>query len=683
MSGGKSYTLKTTTPFSDKSKKVQLCLYVVTTQDKTNRKSTLKLGLYVKADYTIGPWGDYGGSYLYSTNNTFDGDIPSFSGTRWLVSNISASVTHDAYGDASIKIPWKWGVQSTWGNFYNASGSKTVKLANIGTKKYTITYNANGGSGAPSSGKKTHGETFYLSSKVPTRSGYTFTGWNTKANGTGTAYASGGAYKKNAALTVYAQWSKTVTKCTSPSSLTVTDLANNTVELSCVSGSSGTGNAVSGVEFLITFDGTIPSISNYHCRKLVSCDAKSTAKVSLSFEKNSRTGIEKLLGADCKGDIKFIARTRGAAGASYYSDYTTTTGSGSFIWYGGYSSLPIFITPNAAESKKDFNNTGFSVSWTPATPNINDSVLKYELKVYNPADSMDDAIHTYDVYPANSNGNFLMSYYINFTDTDADNNFIIKPYDTYIFSVKTITHRTDIPEVYSTPITIEPINKLSSPVIRVSEGLTVPSVTLGSRTTYINTGTGDVLKLSWDILEPELTNFYTLDISYFDKSGTSHALAYSIDIGKVNEYCLSAELLNSVPLDSYELAIKLTARSIYGFVYNSVSDTVYLNIKNGCGIYAKVSGGNDQPLMKRAAALARVSDQSEDAGLLLSSDSFELVASDTQYLAVDVQVWSIMSDFYKRNSNDTWDLSDITYEVLLDSNNEPITISTGELIYIK
>ena len=39
-------------------------------------------------------------------------------------------------------------------------------------------------------------------------SGYTFTGWNTKADGSGTAYAAGATYKKDAKVTLYAQWKK-------------------------------------------------------------------------------------------------------------------------------------------------------------------------------------------------------------------------------------------------------------------------------------------------------------------------------------------------------------------------------------------------------------------------------------------------------------------------------------------
>jgi len=71
---------------------------------------------------------------------------------------------------------------------------------------YAVTYDANGGEGAPAAQTKTYGTALTLSSDVPEKTGYTFTGWNTLANGSGTAYAAGASYTANAAVTLYAQW---------------------------------------------------------------------------------------------------------------------------------------------------------------------------------------------------------------------------------------------------------------------------------------------------------------------------------------------------------------------------------------------------------------------------------------------------------------------------------------------
>ena len=71
---------------------------------------------------------------------------------------------------------------------------------------YTISYNANGGSGAPGSQTKTHGTDLTLSSTKPTRNGYKFSKWTTGKDGSGTSYAPGATYSTDANLTLYAIW---------------------------------------------------------------------------------------------------------------------------------------------------------------------------------------------------------------------------------------------------------------------------------------------------------------------------------------------------------------------------------------------------------------------------------------------------------------------------------------------
>ena len=71
---------------------------------------------------------------------------------------------------------------------------------------FAVTYNANEGTGAPSTQYKRTSFNLTLSSTQPTRTGYTFAGWNTAADGTGTDYAAGATYSANADLTLYAQW---------------------------------------------------------------------------------------------------------------------------------------------------------------------------------------------------------------------------------------------------------------------------------------------------------------------------------------------------------------------------------------------------------------------------------------------------------------------------------------------
>ena len=72
----------------------------------------------------------------------------------------------------------------------------------------TITYNANGGSNAPSSTTATCNTTVTLSTKVPTRSGYIFLGWSTNRNATVASYKAGASYKLTGDVTLYAVWEK-------------------------------------------------------------------------------------------------------------------------------------------------------------------------------------------------------------------------------------------------------------------------------------------------------------------------------------------------------------------------------------------------------------------------------------------------------------------------------------------
>lgn len=72
---------------------------------------------------------------------------------------------------------------------------------------YTVTFDQNGGDTSPSPTAKTVSSpdtTVGALPTAPTRAGYTFTGWNTKADGSGTAFTADTTV--TAGITVYAQW---------------------------------------------------------------------------------------------------------------------------------------------------------------------------------------------------------------------------------------------------------------------------------------------------------------------------------------------------------------------------------------------------------------------------------------------------------------------------------------------
>ena len=70
----------------------------------------------------------------------------------------------------------------------------------------TISYNANGGTGTMNDQEVTKNVSTPLDTNTYTRSGYTFAGWNTKADGTGTPYSDGESVTLSESITLYAQW---------------------------------------------------------------------------------------------------------------------------------------------------------------------------------------------------------------------------------------------------------------------------------------------------------------------------------------------------------------------------------------------------------------------------------------------------------------------------------------------
>lgn len=91
---------------------------------------------------------------------------------------------------------------------YNGTKAQWFSIVKTNLPTHSVNYNANGGSGAPSKQTKTYGKNLTLNSTNPTRTGYTFKNWNTKADGSGTSYAAGAAYSANSSVTLYAQWTE-------------------------------------------------------------------------------------------------------------------------------------------------------------------------------------------------------------------------------------------------------------------------------------------------------------------------------------------------------------------------------------------------------------------------------------------------------------------------------------------
>ena len=101
------------------------------------------------------------------------------------------------------------------GTYTGTAGSKagdTYVYANgkwaLKGNEIAITFDPNGGAGSMEPMSVNPGVNNILSSNTFTREGYTFTGWNTKADGKGTGYADGATVKFDVDTTLYAQWTQ-------------------------------------------------------------------------------------------------------------------------------------------------------------------------------------------------------------------------------------------------------------------------------------------------------------------------------------------------------------------------------------------------------------------------------------------------------------------------------------------
>ena len=129
--------------------------------------------------------------------------------TKWKDQTLTLSTTKPTRTGYTF-LGWSTSASATTAT-YSAGGSYTANAAATlyavwKAVTYTVSYNANGGSGAPSNQTKTYGVSLTLSSTKPTRTNYIFKGWGTSASATTVSYNPGSSYTANAAITLYAIW---------------------------------------------------------------------------------------------------------------------------------------------------------------------------------------------------------------------------------------------------------------------------------------------------------------------------------------------------------------------------------------------------------------------------------------------------------------------------------------------
>lgn len=195
-------------------------LGIAVSASSTNTQTTLTVDVWLAVRYNIDDSNNsYSFSYTNDSGNTStsnDSDISldfgTTSGEGWADVSQKKIKTHTltyTRGTSSKKINLSAKFNDLGSEDYDVSVSTSYTVPAL--TSYTITYNANGGSGAPSSQTKYYGQTLKLSSTKPTKNGYTFAGWGTSASDTTVDYASGANYTANASDELFAIWKKTIT----------------------------------------------------------------------------------------------------------------------------------------------------------------------------------------------------------------------------------------------------------------------------------------------------------------------------------------------------------------------------------------------------------------------------------------------------------------------------------------
>ena len=199
-SSGKSGTLTGTYSISGNASAAKTVAVTFRNYNDDNGDSATKT---INLSVTVPAWTSYTVSY-----NANGGSGAPSSQTKWkdqALTLSSTKPTRTGYAFQGWATSASGGVAYASGASYTANASATL-YAVWKANTYTVSYNANGGSGAPSSQTKTYGTALTLSSTKPTRTNYTFKGWGTSASATTVSYAAGASYTANAAVTLYAVW---------------------------------------------------------------------------------------------------------------------------------------------------------------------------------------------------------------------------------------------------------------------------------------------------------------------------------------------------------------------------------------------------------------------------------------------------------------------------------------------
>lgn len=226
-----------------------VALDITATGGTVTRTSATKYTVKINASwetYYSGAQTNYG---MTAASGGVTSTISAFNGTKRSSGSSTFTGTYSISGNGSATKT----VTVTFKNFNTDNGDSASKNVSFTVTvpawtSYKVSYNANGGSGAPSAQTKWKDQTLTLSSTKPTRTGYSFLGWSTSSSATTATYSAGGSYTANSAATLYAVWK-----------------ANTyTVKYDANGGTGAPGNQTKTYGKTLTLSSTKPTRTNYN-----------------------------------------------------------------------------------------------------------------------------------------------------------------------------------------------------------------------------------------------------------------------------------------------------------------------------------------------------------------------------------------------------------------------------------
>lgn len=379
--------------------------------------STASLNSTATITYTFGGWkaNNAGSALTAGSNYTPTGNVTMYASWSSSTGNYSAITLPTPTRTGYTFKGWSTSKSATSGSTgtYTPTGKVTL-YATWEANTYTVKYDANGGTGAPSNQTKTYGTNLTLSNTKPTRGNssststnnftitgnanggyfgststtttsitatkstpvtttYTFSKWNTKADGSGTNYNAGSTYSENSAVTLYAQWTPSSSNGTSSytnnaiSALTKPTRANTTVSNYKV-----TFNANGGT--CSTASAQATKIRSYSFGGWATTSTATSANASASYT-SATTVYAYWTSSDTGGSVTLPTPTRtGYTFKGWSTSSTATSGWSAGSTYAPTAAITLYATWQINSWTVQYNANGYGTAPSSQTKTYNQAL---------------------------------------------------------------------------------------------------------------------------------------------------------------------------------------------------------------------------------------------------------------------------------------------------------------------